>query len=181
MKLMGSHVGNHLFHLRALCNGFIAGVIGVSMGSGAMKPMLAVVSGAISGVCYLAGCYAFRHFQIDDPLENCQIYIIPGVWAAVNSVIFIETDGALVRKEDTGKMNRLGTQLLGMTLISVLTLVVSWAYFFPMQRFKKLRVPKSTEVLGRDTVMNAISKGIELDEIIEKIESLYPEPKKRGC
>jgi len=29
--------------------------------------------------------------------------------------------------------------------------------------------------------MNAESKGLDLEQVIEKIENLYPEPKKRGC
>ena len=30
-KLMSTHVGNHLFDIRALCNGFLAGMVGVSV------------------------------------------------------------------------------------------------------------------------------------------------------
>jgi hypothetical protein len=50
-----------------------------------------------------------------------------------------------------------------------------------MKRLNQLRVEKSVEVLGRDTIMNAQSKGINLDQLTEKIENLYPQPKKRGC
>ena len=181
MRLMTTHVGNHLFHIRALCNGFLAGVVGVSVGAGAMPPLLAALAGLVSGACYLTGCLAFRHFQIDDPLESCQIYILPAVWSAVNSVIFIDSEGMLIRKAEGGNVDRLGTQLLGLALITTLVLSVSWGYFFPMKRMNQLRVPKSTEVLGRDTIMNAVSKGLDLDQLIDKIERLYPEPKKRGC
>ena len=95
-KLMSTHVGNHLFDVRALCNGFLAGMIAVSVGSGAMQPLLAVAAGVISGACYLCGCIAFRALQIDDPLESCQIYILPVVWGAMNSVLFMDSEGVLV-------------------------------------------------------------------------------------
>jgi len=181
MRLISTHVGNHLFHIRALCNGFLAGVVGVSMGAGAMPPLLAALAGLVTSTCYLGGCLAFRHFQIDDPLESCQIYILPTLWSAVNSVIFIDSEGMLVRKAEAGNIDRLGTQLLGLALITVLVLGVSWGYFLPMKRVNQLRVPKSTEVLGRDTIMNAVSKGLDLDQLVDKIERLYPEPRKRGC
>ena len=65
--------------------------------------------------------------------------------------------------------------------MTILILCVSWAYFFPLKRMGHLKVPKSHEVLGRDTIMNAVSQGLVLDTVIDKIEGLYPEPSKRGC
>ena len=52
-------------------------------------------------------------------------------------------------------LESLGTQLLGIALITILTIVVTWIYFFPMKRMDKLRVKKGIEVIGRDTLMNA--------------------------
>lgn len=106
--LMSSHA-EHLFEIRALCNGFLAGVVGVSVGSGAMQPLLAVLAGLVSGACYLCGCFIFRSFQIDDPLESGQIYILPVIWGAVNSVLFMDSEGILVKKTAGGTVDRLGT------------------------------------------------------------------------
>lgn len=69
--LFNSNVGNHLFDLRALCNGFLAGVVGVSVGSATMHPFWAIVSGIFAAPCYLGACQIFKSFQVDDPLENC--------------------------------------------------------------------------------------------------------------
>jgi ammonia channel protein AmtB len=52
-------------------------------------------------------------------------------------------------------MDLLGTELLGLASVTILALVLSWLYFFPMKRLDYLRVSKSVEVLGRDTIMNA--------------------------
>ena len=60
-------------------------------------------------------------------------------------------------------------------------IILSWIYFFVFKRLGYLRIELAYEVLGRDTVMNAESKGLELDLVIEKIHKLYPQPKKRGC
>jgi hypothetical protein len=65
--------------------------------------------------------------------------------------------------------------------MTVFNVILSWVYFFTLKRMKWLRVSKAVEVLGRDTIMNAESKGLELDLVVEKIEQLYPQPKKKGC
>lgn len=57
-----TNVGNHLFDMRALCNGYLAGVVAVSVGSGGMQPYLAAVSGLIAAPCYLLGCAIFKAF-----------------------------------------------------------------------------------------------------------------------
>ena len=69
--LMKTHVGNHLFDMKAMCNGFLAGVAAVSVGSGGLQPYYAVLAGIIAGPCYLLACVIFRNFNVDDPLENC--------------------------------------------------------------------------------------------------------------
>ena len=72
--------------------------------------------------------------------------------------------------------------MLGFALIRILNVVITWGFFFPYKRMEKLRVKVSTEVIGRDTIMNAASKGIgELTTVIEKIDKDFPKPIKRGC
>jgi ammonia channel protein AmtB len=177
--LIKTNSGNHLFDMKVLCNGFLAGVVGVSVGSGGMQPYMAVLAGLATGPIYTLGVVIFRQFNIDDPMENCQIYIMPICWSAVNAVIFQDSTGMMVNKMEN--LDSLGTELLGLGLIAILVLAISLLYFFPMKRLGKLRVPKAIEVIGRDTVMNAQSKGLDIELVIEKIENLYPEPKKRGC
>lgn len=65
--------------------------------------------------------------------------------------------------------------------MTLIVSILSWAFFFPIKRLGALRIPKSIEVIGRDAIMNANSKGLDLQQLLEKIETLYPEPKKRGC
>ena len=61
-RVFTSHVANHLYDIRSLCNGFLAGVAGVSVGSGGMQPILAIVSGGISAAFYLIANAIFRQF-----------------------------------------------------------------------------------------------------------------------
>ena len=63
---------------------------------------------------------------------------------------------------NTSNVDMLGTQLLGFALITILVVVITWGFYFPMKRLNKLRIDKSVEVIGRDTLMNAESKGLDL-------------------
>jgi len=81
----------------------------------------------------------------------------------------MDSDGIMVSNNHGWTADRIGTQLLGLALITILVLIVTWGYFFPMKRLNLLKVDKSTEVLGRDTIMNAVSKTIELDQVVDAI------------
>ena len=67
---MNYNTGNHLYDLKALCNGFLAGVVGVSVGSGSMQPYMAALAGVVTAIIYCFGVTIFRNLTIDDPLEN---------------------------------------------------------------------------------------------------------------
>lgn len=179
--IIRSNVGNHLFDMRALCNGFLAGAVSVSVGSASMQPYFAVLAGFLAAPCYLLGCLMFKAFQIDDPLENSQIYLLPIVWGTFNSALFQDTNGILVPEKDRQGAGLVGIQVLTLTIITGLVAVLSWLYFFPIKRLGQLKIPRSIEVIGRDAIMNANSKGLDLKQILDKIEAVYPEPKKRGC
>ena len=67
--------------------------------------------------------------------------------------------------ESSNNLDLLGTQLLALCLSMIISLVISWGYFFPMKRIKKLRIEKHVEVIGHDTIMNARSKGLDLSTL----------------
>lgn len=54
-----SHISKHMFNIRALCNGFLAGAVGVSVGSASMQPFAALITGIISGPLYIISCKMF--------------------------------------------------------------------------------------------------------------------------
>jgi ammonia channel protein AmtB len=57
-----THVGIFLFDMRSLCNGFLAGVAAMSVGSAGMQAYWAVLCGAITAPLYVGSCLLFRAF-----------------------------------------------------------------------------------------------------------------------
>lgn len=64
--------------------------------------------------------------------------------------------------KDSQGADLVGIQVLTLAIITGLVTVLSWAYYFPIKRLGSLKVPKSIEVIGRDAIMNANSKALDL-------------------
>ena len=58
------------YDIRALCNGYLAGVAAVSAGCGTMKPWGALATGIIAALLYMTLCLIVQKFKFDDPMEN---------------------------------------------------------------------------------------------------------------
>ena len=58
---------------------------------------------------------------------------------------------------------------------------MSWFYFFIVKRCKLLRLKKAEEVIGMDALMNANNKGMDTSQLLEAVQKIYPESKRKGC
>lgn len=58
------------YDIKALCNGYLAGVAAVSAGSGTMRPWGALVTGCIASFLYMTLCLIVKKSKFDDPMEN---------------------------------------------------------------------------------------------------------------
>lgn len=161
--LIQSHLSNHMFNIHSLCNGFLAGAVGVSVGSASMLPFMALASGILSGPLYIISCKMFQILQIDDPLENISIYLAPILWSSVNSALFMDSEGALFpSKASFLKSELIGIQVLTLVIVTAIVASFSWVYFFFIHKMGWLKVEKAVEVVGRDAVMNSTAKDIDL-------------------
>lgn len=124
-------------------------------------------------------CLIIKKAKFDDVMENFAVYGSAGFWSMLASVFFLPYQGILWSNKESG--NILGVQLLGWVCTIVWVAIVSWIYFFAFKRCKLLRISKADEVLGQDVIDAAISKDLSLVQLKEKITSLYPESKKKGC
>lgn len=66
----GDRLKTPKYDIRALCNGYLAGVAAVSAGSGTMKPWGALVTGSIAALLYMTLCLIVKKSKFDDPMEN---------------------------------------------------------------------------------------------------------------
>jgi Amt family ammonium transporter len=76
------------FDMTALCNGLIAGLVGITAGCDAIDPWAAVVIGLIAGLIYASTCYYLKKMNIDDPIEAANVHGFCGMWGLLATAIF---------------------------------------------------------------------------------------------
>jgi len=67
------------YELPAMCNGILAGLVGICAGVGTMSPGCAIITGLISAVCCEIGHVAMFKAQIDDPIDAFAVHGCAGM------------------------------------------------------------------------------------------------------
>ena len=136
-------------------NGAIAGLVGITAGSGYVMPWAAFVIGLVAGVIVVLGVYAIDK-KIDDPVGALSAHGLAGIWGTLACGLFTLPklaeyntfgDGGLFY---TGSFHQLGVQALGVAVIFAFVFVVSYITFGIIKATYGLRVSDEEEEAGLD-------------------------------
>jgi Amt family ammonium transporter len=135
-------------------SGAIAGLATITPAAGFVGPNAAIVIGLLAGVvCFLAVRLKSR-FNFDDSLDVVGIHGVGGIVGTLCLGIFASTqvnpagvDGLLA-----GNAAQLGKQAIGVVVVGVYTLVVSWILLKVIDAVMGLRLTEEDEVVGLDSV-----------------------------
>lgn len=150
-----------------VCNGVLAGLVGVTSGVATIEPWAALIAGSTGALVYAASDWLVLYkWHVDDPVCCTAIHAFTGAW----SVIFV---GLLAKPQFVAEVyggTAIGDpladkfygafyggsgKLLGMQCLEVVV-VTAWvgglmgAYFFIMKLANCLRVPVEDELRGLD-------------------------------
>jgi Amt family ammonium transporter len=133
-------------------SGAIAGLATITPAAGFVGPNSAIVIGLLAGVCCYMGVMAKKYFGYDDSLDVVGIHGLGGLVGTLCVGIFASravnpggADGLL-----SGNVSLLGTQFLGVVVVGVYALVVSWILLKVIDAVFGLRVSSEDEVMGID-------------------------------
>jgi Amt family ammonium transporter len=136
-------------------NGAIAALVGITAGSGYVKPWAAVVIGLVAGVIVVLGVLAIDR-RLDDPVGALSAHGLAGIWGTIACGLFTHPDlaasnevgeGGLVY---TGSFHQLGVQALGVVTVFAFVFALSWATFWAIKRTIGMRVSAQEEDAGLD-------------------------------
>jgi ammonium transporter, Amt family len=136
-------------------NGAIAALVAITAGSGYVVPWAALAIGLVAGVIVVLGVYAIDK-RIDDPVGALSAHGLAGVWGTLACGIFTLPHlaefnavgkGGLVY---TGSFVQLGRQALGVAVVFVFVLTVSYATFWVIKKTYGIRVTEEEEDNGLD-------------------------------
>ena len=124
--------------LLAVLNGAIAGLVSITAGPDIVKPYWAVVIGAIGGVLCLGGMRLLENMKLDDVVGAIPAHLFAGAWGTL--AVCIAAGG------------NIGVQLLGVLAIGVFAFATSWGVWLALEKTIGVRVSRSVEEVGQDTM-----------------------------
>jgi Amt family ammonium transporter len=137
------------------CNGAIAGLVGITAGSGYVEYWAAPIIGAVAGVLVVV-CVLAIDRKLDDPVGALSAHGVAGVWGTLACGIFTSPrlaefnavgDPGLVY---SGSFHQLGVQAVGVAAAFALVFVISLITFAVIKRTIGLRVSAAEEEAGLD-------------------------------
>lgn len=137
---------NSRYSLPALCNGILAGLVGITAGCSNVYPYAAYIIGLISAIVYILYSKLFTICSIDDPLEAAPIHFGAGSFGVI-AVGWFDID--------TGLLYGWGPKQFGIQCLAV-AVILGWVaantlFFFIILKLLGLhKVTKDEELTGLD-------------------------------
>ena len=127
--------------LVGMVTGTIAGLASITPAAGSVDPLQALLIGAIAGIlCQEAVNLVRNILKIDDTLDVFAVHGIGGIFGTLMIAIFGYTSFI--------------TQLLGLIIVGVFTIVVTYALIKIVSLITPLRVDEETETNGLDLTVH---------------------------
>jgi ammonium transporter, Amt family len=134
------------YSIGALCNGILAGLVGVTASCDTVESWGAMFIGIISGFIYLGYNKLLRILKIDDPIDAIAVHMGAGSWGLVAFGWFDPATGVLYGNGG----HQFGIQLLGVVVILGWTATCTFLFFFLIKFLKFHRITPEQERAGID-------------------------------
>ena len=136
-----------IYSMTSLCNGILAGLVGITAGCDAVASWAAFVIGIIAAFIYIGYNKLISWLKIDDPLDACPIHMGAGSWGVV-AVGWFHTEKGILYGESA---KLFGVNLLGVVVIFAWTGFWTIACFYVLKCFDLHRLSEKDEETGIDT------------------------------
>ncbi|MGD6775970.1 ammonium transporter [Sutcliffiella horikoshii] len=152
-------------------NGALAGLVGITAGTGDVSPIGAIIIGLVAGVLLVeAVTFIDRKAKIDDPVGAIAVHGVCGIWGTLAVGLFSTSSGLFYG----GGVSQLGIQAIGILAVSAWTIGSVGLFLFIVTRFTSIRVTKEEEISGLDFAEHG-SSAYELRESVFSDNSSAPE------
>jgi Amt family ammonium transporter len=134
-----------------ICNGALAGLVGITASCAYVPTWAAVVIGTISGIIVMFGIW-FNEWKlrIDDPVGAVAVHGYNGIWGLIAVGIFADGTYGGVSGLIAGNGGQLVAQLIDAATVMVWALGTGLLLFGIIKHTVGLRVPPEEELMGLD-------------------------------
>jgi Amt family ammonium transporter len=138
--------------LIGIVTGMVAGLATITPGAGFVGPAGALVFGIVAGfVCFWCVSFIKQKIHIDDSLDVFAVHGVGGALGILLTSFFgAEALGGLGLGEGMTMTKQLGVQVLGIVVVALWSLILSWIIVKVIQKTIGLRVNEEDEIEGLD-------------------------------
>jgi Amt family ammonium transporter len=136
-------------NIGASLNGSLAGLVAITAGCAYVKPLDAIIIGAVGGVLVIYAALWLEKFKIDDPVGAVPVHLVNGVWGTLAIGLFASQNG-LTGLFAGGGAAQLILQLIGVLAAAAWTGATAFLMFFTIKKTIGLRVNLEEEARGLD-------------------------------
>jgi Amt family ammonium transporter len=129
-------------------NGVLAGLVAVTAGCNVVSPNSALLIGFVAGTIVDMAVVAVDRMKIDDPVGAIAVHGVNGFFGTIAVGLFSQKNGLFT----TGQSDQFITQLLGVSVISICSFVVTFVVFHILKRTIGIRISHKAESAGIDAV-----------------------------
>ena len=137
---------SRVYDVGAMCNGVLAGLVGITAICDVVEPFPAAFCGAGGGLALIFASSAVQGMGIDDPLDAFSVHGAAGIWGVVAVGLFHNTSGLF----SGGGATLLGIQVMGIVILLTWSGLCSALVFTLLKTVGLLRVSQETEDAGLD-------------------------------
>ncbi|CAG9623473.1 ammonium transporter [Sutcliffiella rhizosphaerae] len=152
-------------------NGALAGLVGITAGTGEVSPIGAIFVGMVAGVILVeAVTFIDRKAKVDDPVGAIAVHGVCGIWGTLAVGLFSTSTGLFYG----GGVTQLVIQAVGILAVMAWTVGTASLFLYIVTRFTSIRVTKEEEITGLDFSEHG-SSAYEFKETLFSDNSSTPE------
>lgn len=144
-----------------VCNGVLAGLVGITAGCSVVEPWAAIIIGALGAMAYYGGCKLLVKMQIDDVVAAGPVHGFAGALGVLmvgflatpyfmNSVYGYDESEGLYGVFYGGNGKVLACQVIEIVVVTAWTAVLMGGFFLICKMLNVHRVPVEVEMQGLD-------------------------------
>jgi Amt family ammonium transporter len=129
-------------------NGVLAGLVAITAGCNVVSPDSALIIGFIAGTIVDIAVVVVDKMKVDDPVGAVAVHGVNGFFGTIAVGLFSQKNGLFI----TGESAQFITQLIGVSVISVFSFVLTYAIFMTLKKTIGIRLSHKAESAGIDAV-----------------------------
>ena len=118
----------HKPSLPLVINGILGGLVSITASSAYVSFSIAMVIGAVGGLCVILGEAFLEFCQIDDPVGAVPVHLGCGIWGTLAVGLFVNQLPPYI-EYDVARFEQIMSQVIGILSVGLVTLVLSCVFW----------------------------------------------------